>query len=103
MTSNAPPFSSLENTVITLATGERGRGIPPTGWLAESVAGLRRWLNPDDRIRRLADPRLEALRVFVNATYRRGGARADDLAAFVAAGFSSTHIQRLAGNPASTL
>lgn len=55
------------------------------------------WFNPDGRIRRLADPRLEALRVFVNATYRRGGARADDLAAFLAAGFSSDHLGRLAG------
>lgn len=96
----APPFSPLETTVIALACGERGRGFPPIGWIATAVARARTWLNPDDRIRSLADPRLEALRLFVNATYRRGGARAEDLAAFLAAGFSPAHLQRLRGSTA---
>lgn len=97
----APPFDQIETTVIALACGERGRGLPPTGRFARAVARLRLWLNPDDRIRRLADPRLEALRLFVNATYRRGGARAEDLAAFLAAGFSAAHLKRLVGDAAT--
>lgn len=95
--SMAAPFTALETTVIALACGERGRGSPPAGPVSSLVHRVSAWFNPDGRIRRLADPRLEALRVFVNATYRRGGARADDLAAFLAAGFSSDHLGRLAG------
>lgn len=94
----AAPFTPLETTVIALACGERGRGSPPAGILAVLLDRVGTWFNPDSRIRRLADPRLEALRVFVNATYRRGGARADDLAAFLAAGFSPAHLRRLAGD-----
>jgi hypothetical protein len=99
----AAPFSSLETTVIALACGERGRGSPPIGWIPTALARLRMLLNPDDRIRQLADPRLEALRLFVNATYRRGGARAEDLAAFLAAGFSPAHLRRLGGSPAFSI
>lgn len=97
MSSIAAPFTSLETTVIALACGERGRGSPPAGPIATVWHRVSAWLNPDSRIRRLADPRLEALRVFVNATYRRRGARAEDLAAFLAAGFGPAHLRRLAG------
>lgn len=101
MSSIAPPFSPLETTVIALACGERGRGIPPVGWRATVDAFFGGWLYAGDRARTLANPRLEALRVFVNATYRRGGARAEDLAAFLAAGFTQAHLRRLSGGPAT--
>lgn len=101
MISVAPPFSPLETTVIALACGERGRGIPPVGLRAKIEGFLGGWLYPEERVRALANPRLEALRVFVNATYRRGGARADDLAAFLAAGFTHDHLSRLAGGAAA--
>jgi hypothetical protein len=93
----AAPFTALETTVIALACGERGRGSPPRGPISALFYRVTAWLNPESRIRGLADPKLEALRIFVNATYRRGGARADDLAAFLAAGFSPAHLGRLAG------
>lgn len=101
MNSIAPPFSPLETTVIALACGERGRGIPPVGWRAKIEAFFGGWLYPEERVRALANPRLEALRIFVNATYRRDGARTEDFAAFLAAGFTQAHLRRLAGGAAA--
>lgn len=98
MNSMAAPFTVIETTVVALACGERGRGSPPAGPVSRPLHRAVAWFDPESRVRRLADPRLEALRVFVNATCRRGGIRADDLAAFLAAGFSFAHLGRLVGN-----
>ena len=66
----AAVFTPLEQTVLELARGERGKGLLPTtgfGLILERILfRLFGW----QRIRPLADPRLEALRNFVNALHR---------------------------------
>lgn len=78
---SAAMFTQLERTVLALALGERGKGLRPTsgfGLLLERVSFR---LFGRQRIRPLADPRLEALRSFVNALHRCGRARVEATAA----------------------
>ena len=98
MGSGKSPFTSLEATVVRLATREGGRGLTSVGWRGAVLARLRRWFVRDDTVRTLANPRLEALRVYVNNLYRRGGARAKDVAAFLAAGYTPDHCGYLAAD-----
>lgn len=88
-------FGTLERTVIALATAERGRGVLPQGRLARGYASLLGRLTGIPGIKPLANPRLEALRAFVNALARTKGPRPIELAAMRAAGYDQRQIAML--------
>jgi hypothetical protein len=88
-------FGTLERTVIALATAEHGRGVLPQGSLGRGLARLYRRLTGDAAVRPLADPRLEALRAFVNGVARSKGPRPIELAAMRAAGYDQRQIAML--------
>lgn len=88
-------FGTLERTVIALATAERGRGVLPQSRLGRALARLFRRLTGEPGVRPLADPRLEALRAFVNGLARSSGPRPIELAAMRAAGYDQRQISLL--------
>lgn len=88
-------FGALEQTVIALATAEHGRGVMPQGPLRRGLAKLYRRLTGAPGVMPLADPRLEALRAFVNGVARPKGPRPIELAAMRAAGYDQRQIALL--------
>lgn len=92
-----PPdlFGSLERTVIALAQAERGSGLLPQGRFGRAFARLYRRLTGEPGIRPLADPRLEALRTFVNGLARPSGPRAFEVAKMRAVGYDARQIAAL--------
>ena len=95
-------FTPLEQTVLDLARGERGKGLRPTGRLGIALERISSRLFGRQAVRPLADPRLEALRTFVNALHRCNRKRIDATAELLrSAGFDllqeswirSTHLR----------
>jgi hypothetical protein len=78
---NAALFTSLERTVLQLARSEQGTGLLPTSSIGRLLNRLSFRLFGLQGVRPLADPRLEALRSFVNALHRCGSARIEGTAA----------------------
>jgi|GEM_PF-3801445 len=74
-------FTPLERTVLELARGERGTGLLPTSRFGLFLERVSFRLFGRQRIRPLADPRLEALRSFVNALHRCSRSRVEATAA----------------------
>jgi len=82
-------FTPLEQAVLDLARNERGRGLLPETRLGRTLERVS-LLFGGHVIRPLADPRLEALRMFVNALHRRGRARIEATATTLrSAGFDA--------------
>jgi len=77
----AAMFTPLERTVLELARGECGTGLLPTSSFGLFLERVSFRLFGRQRIRPLADPRLEALRSFVNALHRCSRARVEATAA----------------------
>lgn len=73
----AAMFTPLERTVLELARSERGNGLLPTSGFGSFLERVSFRLFGRERIRPLADPRLEALRSFVNALHRCSRARVE--------------------------
>ncbi|RZF65197.1 hypothetical protein EWE75_07460 [Sphingomonas populi] len=73
----AAMFTPLERTVLELARSERGTGLLPTSGFRLFLERVSFRLFGRERIRPLADPRLEALRSFVNALHRCSRARVE--------------------------
>lgn len=85
---SAALFTPLEQTVLDLARGERGRGLLPTTAFGQFFKRLSFRLFGQPGVQPLADPRLEALRSFVNALHHCGRARLEATAtALRSAGF----------------
>lgn len=74
-------FTPLERTVLALARGEHGMGLLPTTGVGRFLNRLSVRLFGQQGVQPLADPRLEALRSFVNALHRCGRARIEGAAA----------------------
>lgn len=85
---SAAIFTPLERTVLELARGERGKGLLPNTRFGQFFGRLSHRLFGQQGIRPLADPRLEALRTFVNALHHCSRARVEAAAeALRSAGF----------------
>ncbi|WP_076070931.1 hypothetical protein [Sphingomonas montana] len=84
---SAAAFTPLERTVLVLAHAERGRGLLPTTGIGRFFTRLSLRLFGHQSIQPLADPRLEALRSFVNAQHHCGHARASAAETLRRAGF----------------
>jgi len=81
-------FTPLERTVLALADREQGRGLLPATGFGRFVERLSARLFARHGVQPLADPRLEALRSFVNALQRCGRSRVEQAtAALRSAGF----------------
>lgn len=77
---SAAMFTPLERTVLALARDERGRGLLPMTGFGQVFARLSSRLFGQPGVRPLADPRLEALRSFVNALHKCSRVRIDGTA-----------------------
>jgi len=89
----ATGFSALEWLVVALAGRDRLTSLREPGRLALALGRL---FGGERNAARLADPRLEALRrVAVHAWHVGYNVPASELAAFVAAGFSSEQVEQL--------
>ena len=96
MTSMAIPpsalFQPLEALVIGLARRERGSGCLPDSGLGARMRALMVALALVRRVPPLADPRLEALRSFINRAHNKR-TRPRDVDALVRAGYTRQQIE----------
>lgn len=93
---DAPAFTDLEWSVVEIARRDPLSSIQRPGRIASKMVQLlgKRPSLP------LADPRLEALRRFVVVDHHLGDRLPDqEVAHFVAAGFTRAHVRLLRSNP----